>query len=277
MTSLHEGVDSTSVSSPPPTAGAPRRLRPSVIVLSVAGVGIALIAWDLAVRSGLLSQTVVPTVSDTASRLGELVTTGALWPFLMATLRAWITGLTIAVILALPIGILLGLSEPAYRFCRVPLEAIRPVPPIVILPLALLAIGGGIAFQSTLIVQGALWPLLIVVTYAIRDTEPVALDTARSFRLGGWRTLLFVRLPSAAPLIGSGLKLAAATAFAVTLVTEILGGARGIGTMLMTAQSGGDVTTVYAITVVAGLVGLGIAIAFGIIERSMPGWKGRST
>jgi ABC-type nitrate/sulfonate/bicarbonate transport system permease component len=243
-------------------------------LLSVVGLGIVLLGWEVAVRGGLVSTTVMPTMSDTAGRLAELVSTGSFWPYLLATLRAWALGLLIASSIALPLGILLGLNDRAYRFVRLPLEAVRPVPPIVILPLALLAIGGGVTFQAVLIVQGALWPLLISVTYAIRETEPVALDTARSFHLGAWRTLAFVRLPSAAPLIGSGLRLAAATAFAVTLVSEILGGARGLGTMLMTAQSGGDVTTVYAVTIVAGLVGLGIATVFGLVERHLPGWSG---
>lgn len=243
------------------------------MLLSVTGLIVLLAAWEVAVRVGLLSATVVPAASDTLARLVELVANGTLLPYLVATLRAWAIGLLIATSIALPLGVLLGLNDRAYRFVRLPIEAIRPVPPIVILPLALLAIGGGVAFQATLIVQGALWPLLISVIYAIRDTEPVALDTARSFRLGGWRTLAFVRLPSAAPLIGSGLRLAAATAFAVTLVTEILGGARGIGTVLMTAQSGGDVVTVYAVTIVAGIVGLAIATVFGLLERHLPGWK----
>ena len=242
-------------------------------MLSLAGLTFVLVTWELAVRTGLLSPSTVPAMSDTITRVFMLATSGTLTPYLLATLHAWLVGFAIAVSIALPVGVTLGLSDRAYRFVRVPIEAIRPVPPIVILPLALLAIGGGVAFQATLIVQGALWPLLISVIYAIRDTEPVALDTARSFRLGAWRTLLFVRLPSGASLIGSGLRLAAATSFAVTLVTEILGGARGLGTILMTAQSGGDVVTVYAVTIAAGVVGLAIAAVFGLLERHLPGWK----
>lgn len=261
----------------PGDGAAPRRSRrlasTETVLLSLAGLTFVLVTWELAVRTGLLSPSTVPAMSDTITRVFMLATSGTLTPYLLATLHAWLVGFAIAVSIALPVGVTLGLSDRAYRFVRVPIEAIRPVPPIVILPLALLAIGGGVAFQATLIVQGALWPLLISVIYAIRDTEPVALDTARSFRLGAWRTLLFVRLPSGASLIGSGLRLAAATSFAVTLVTEILGGARGLGTILMTAQSGGDVVTVYAVTIAAGVVGLAIAAVFGLLERHLPGWK----
>lgn len=242
-------------------------------MLPLAGLAIVVLAWEFASRGGLVSPSSLPPLSDALAQLLGLLGEEGFRSALLLTLRAWGLGLVIAASIALPVGMLLGLNGRAYRFVRLPLEAIRPVPPIVILPLALLALGGGLTFQATLIVQGALWPLLITVTYGIRETDPVALDTARSFRLGGWRTLVFVRIPSAAPLMASGLKLAAASAFAVTIVTELLGGARGMGTRLMIAQSGGDVVTVYAVTIMAGIVGLAIATAFGLLERRFLGWK----
>lgn len=252
-----------------------RTWRPSIrgLLLSVVGIAVVAVAWEVVTRAGLLPASQVPTLSDTVARLGTLLTSSDFQAALGLTLRAWAVGLVIAVTIAVPLGVLLGLNDHAYRFVRLPLEAIRPVPPIVILPLALLALGGSIAFQSTLIVQGALWPLLVTVTYGIRDVDPTTLDTARSFRLGRVRTLLFVRLPAATPLMASGIRLAAATAFAVTIVTELVGGARGIGTVLMVGQSGGDVATVYAVTLLAGLVGLVIAFGFGLVERRVLRWK----
>jgi ABC-type nitrate/sulfonate/bicarbonate transport system permease component len=248
-------------------------VTPGRPLLPLVGVGVVAVSWEVATRMGAVSTTVLPRPSDTLSELVALLESAQFWSYLLLTLRAWGLGMVIAATIALPLGIWFGLSDRAYRFVRLPLEAIRPVPPIVILPLALLALGGGLAFQSALIVQGAMWPLLVTVVYGIRTTEAVTLDTARSFRLGSWRTLAFVRLPAAAPLIGSGLRLAAATAFAVTIVSELLGGARGIGTVLMIAESGGNVITVYAVTIVAGLVGLMIATVFGLAERRLLGWQ----
>lgn len=238
-------------------------------------IGIFVIAalWEIGTTRGWVSTDSVPTLHETISRTVELVSSSEFYEYLWGTLQAWAVGLFWAVIVAIPLGVLLGLNYWSYAFIRVPLEAIRPVPPVVILPLALLVIGGGLRYQATLIFQGAFWPLLIMVIYAIRSTDSVSLDTARSFRLGLARTLLFVRLPAAAPLIGSGLRLAAATAFGVTLVTEILGGATGIGTRLMIAQSGGDATSVFAVTIVAGIVGLIISGAFGRIEKAFLSWR----
>ncbi|MDO9486256.1 MAG: ABC transporter permease subunit [Actinomycetota bacterium] len=238
-------------------------------------IGIFVIAsvWEIGTTRGWVNTNSVPTLHETVARTYELLVNSEFYEYLGGTLQAWAVGLAWAVVLAIPLGIVFGLNYWAYSFIRLPLEAIRPVPPVVILPLALLIIGGGLRFQATLIFQGAFWPLLITVIYAIRSTDAVSLDTARSFRFGLLRTVAFVRLPAAAPLIGSGLRLAAATAFGVTLVTEILGGASGIGTQLMIAQSGGDATSVFAVTIIAGIVGLIISGAFGKIEKSFLSWQ----
>ena len=90
----------------------------------------------------------------------------------------------LAATLALPLGVWFGVSDRAYRFVRVPLEAIGP-PADRDPPAGVLALGGGIVFQSTLIVQGAVWPLLITVVYGLRDTEAVTLDAPASTWAGG--------------------------------------------------------------------------------------------
>ena len=155
------------------------------LVLPLMGVGVIALAWEGVTRMGLVSTTVLPTLSDTLTELASVLGSADFWPFLLLTLRAWALGMLLAATVALPLGIWFGMSDRAYRFVRLPLEAVRPVPPIVILPLALLALGGGIVFQSTLIVQGAMWPLLITVVYGLRDMESVTLETARSFAWAG--------------------------------------------------------------------------------------------
>ena len=125
-----------------------------VTVVETKEVTVVVVAWEAVTRSGLVTPTLMPTFTDTVAELGTLLETPTFRESLLLTLRAWAVGLLIAASIGIPLGVVLGLSDRAYRFVRIPLEAIRPVPPIVILPLALLALGGNIAFQATLIVQG---------------------------------------------------------------------------------------------------------------------------
>jgi ABC-type nitrate/sulfonate/bicarbonate transport system permease component len=231
------------------------------------------VAWEAAPRLGLVSPSSVPTLSAVLGDLVRVIADPAVWRALALTVRTWVFGLVVGAALAIPLGVVLGLRHGVYEVVRVPLEAIRPIPPIVILPLALLVLGGGVAYQVVLVVQGAMWPLLIQTAYAVRHVDATVLDTARSFRLGRRRTLLWVRLPAAAPAVVTGLRLAAATAFAVTVVTELVGGARGVGALMMIAQSGGDVVRVYALTVLIGILGLAITAGFARLERRLLVWQ----
>lgn len=245
----------------------------TLVAAPLVGAAIALTSWEVAAQPGLWGSSSFPSFHDAASAAIRLIGEAEFVRLLSQTLRAWALGLMISVGAALPCGVALGLIPGAYRIVRVPLEALRPVPPIVILPLALLVLGGGTAYQSLLIVQGAFWSLLVSIVYAVRSTDQVLIDTARSFHLGALRSIALVRLPAALPLVLSALRIAAATAFAVTIVSEMLGGASGIGTRLMIAQSGGDSASVYAVTLIAGSVGLVIAVAFGAVERRFSAWR----
>jgi ABC-type nitrate/sulfonate/bicarbonate transport system permease component len=245
-------------------------VAPFVGLLGVLG------AWTVGRSAGVLPKSTVPSVLDTWRALRKLLGLGEFWARLAQTGQSWAVGLAVATVIALPLGVAVGASDWMRRFTRVTIEALRPIPPIVVLPIALLTLKGGLAFKVALITQGALWPLFIQTAYGVRATDPVALDTAKSFRLGMLRRLFLVRLPAAAGPIATGLRLAAATAFAVSMVTEIVGGAKGIGAYLVSAQVGGDSATVFALTIVAGLFGLLIAFVFGRIEKRVFRFSPRS-
>lgn len=235
------------------------------------GLGV-LATWFLLARSGVLPATAVPGPAATGRASVALLTDPAFWGALRDTLVSWAVGLLVSTAVAVPLGVALGSSDRAYRFARVPVEALRPVPPVVVLPLALLVVGGGLLFKVTLIAQAAVWPLLVQTTYGVRSTDPVALDTALSYRFGRLRTLAVVRLPSAATTVAPALRLTAATALAVAVVSELVGGATGLGNLLAVATSGNDLPRIYAVTLIVGFVGTAIAALFAALERPVLGW-----
>lgn len=246
--------------------------RAGGLVLPVSGIAILLTGWAVASATGVLPSSVLPSPGRTLSALSALPGDPLFPDALGDTLTSWALGFATSVAIAVPLGIALGTSPLAYRLVRLPVEAMRPVPPVVVLPLALLVLGGGQLFKVALIAQGAVWPLLIQTVYAVRATDPVVLDTARSYRLGRLRTLVQVRVPAAAPALATGARLAAATCFAVCVVSELVGGATGLGNLLVTASSGDDVTRVLALTFVVGLLGLALAGAGSLVERRFLHW-----
>ena len=103
--------------------------------------------------------------------------------------------------LAIPIGIALGSSNFAASAFRVPIEFLRPIPSAALIPLLFLTLGTTLKSEVFLATFGAFWPLLVQTMYGVRDVDPIALDTARSFR----------RRPVRAPLAGHAAERAART------------------------------------------------------------------
>ncbi|WP_412745352.1 ABC transporter permease [Krasilnikovia sp. MM14-A1004] len=237
------------------------------MVLPAVGLAGAAGLWEVTTRSGLVATTDVPTLSSTLTAFGGLLGSAVFWTATGDTVRSWALGLLVSAAIAIPVGLAIGASDRAWRFIRVPVEALRPIPPVVVLPLALLILSGGIGFKVFLIAQGVIWPLLIQTSYGVRNVDTVVLDTARSYRLDWWRRIVFVRLPAALPMVVIALQIAAATAFAIALATELIGGAPGLGQLLVVASSGDDLPRVYALTLAAGVFGLFVAVTFGALHR----------
>ena len=126
--------------------------------------------------------------------------TGDFWTAFGETVRGWAIGLGLAIVLAVPIGIALGSSDFAASAFRVPIEFLRPIPSAALIPLLFLTLGTNLKSEIFLATFGAFWPLLVQTMYGVRDVDPIATDTARSFRVGKLERLYRVTLPSALPV-----------------------------------------------------------------------------
>ena len=154
------------------------------IAVPVLSVLAALGLWELISQTEVISQRDLPAMSTTVQALWDMVQTGTFWKALGETVRGWAIGLGLAAALAVPIGIALGSSDFAASAFRVPIEFLRPIPSAALIPLLFLTLGTTLKSEVFLATFGAFWPLLVQTMYGVRDVDPVAMDTARSFQLG---------------------------------------------------------------------------------------------
>jgi NitT/TauT family transport system permease protein len=172
-------------------------------------------------------------------------------------------------IIAIPLGLILG-SVPAVESALSPIfEFLRPIPAVVIFPLVLLVARDNTRAQVSVVVFSSLWPVLINTVYGLREVDPVAKQTLRSFGFGSLAVALRVSLPSAAPFIMTGIRIAASLAFIVTVAIEIVGtGYSGMGAYAAQSQSAGDdITVLLAVAVWSGAIGLAVHGVFTAVER----------
>jgi ABC-type nitrate/sulfonate/bicarbonate transport system permease component len=253
----------------------PRKAGPSAagdFLLPLASVAAALALWEAVTRAGLISQNDLPAMSTTMQELWSLMQTGEFWKSFGYTVRGWALGILIATVLAVPFGILLGASELAGRAFRVPIEFLRPIPSAVLIPLLFLTLGPSLKSEVFLAAFGAFWPLLVQTIYGVRDVDPVATDTARSFGVGSLERLYRITLPSAMPYIATGLRISSTVSLILAFTAELFMGTPGLGQAMNYAQSYGLNDQLYALAIATGFLGLAVHFVMAGLERRVLHW-----
>lgn len=244
----------------------------SVILPPLAGTLALGLLWQFAVVSGLLDGTIIPSATDTlATMVTELKSTST-WDAIIETLKGWAIALALASIITIPLGILIGANRLLYDVTRPVVEFLRPVPSVALIPLAVLVFGSGLESKVFLATFAASWMLLIQTIYGVHDVDPIADDTARAYGLSAIARLYRVSLPSALPYIATGVRIASTVALLLSVSTEIVIGAPGIGRAIMLASSAGSYQETYALVAITGFLGIGLNLLHRASERYVLHW-----
>lgn len=249
------------------------RQRVGRLGLPVLGLTIALAAFEIAPRMGLLPRQSFPPVSEIFTALAGLVASGQVWVPVLETLGGWLRAMLIAVAIAVPVGMLMGASTLGALVLRVPVEFLRPIPSVALIPVLILLYGTqGAALKITLGAYGATFPLLFQASYGIADIDPVARDTVAAFGLGFRHRLRHLVLPTMTPYLVTGFRLSAAVALILVITGEYIVGVPGLGSEVLRAQSAGGYERMYALIVTAGVLGLAVNTGLEAVERRVLHW-----
>ena len=263
-------VAEARLDSPSPERHALVRL--GAVAIPVLSVLAALGLWELISRTEVISQRDLPAMTTTVQALWSMVQTSVFWIAFGQTVRGWAIGLGLAALLAIPIGIALGSSNFAASAFRVPIEFLRPIPSAALIPLLFLTLGTTLKSEVFLATFGAFWPLLVQTMYGVRDVDPIALDTARSFRLGRNERLFRVTLPSALPYIMTGIRISSTVALILAFTAELFMGTPGLGQRLNYVETFGLNDQIYALALATGFLGVAIHFAVSAVEKHVLRW-----
>jgi ABC-type nitrate/sulfonate/bicarbonate transport system permease component len=241
-------------------------------LLGAAGLAGLLLVIELLPRLGLVDDRFLPPASRIAAALADEAGNPAFWASLGDTLVAWALGLAIAVVAGVLAGIVIG-SVPILRALTAStVEFLRPIPSVALIPLAVLLSGTEIGSTLMLVCYAAFWQVLVQVLYGVADVDPVAYETARSFRFSAWARIRHVLWPTALPYVFTGIRLAASVALVLAITAELVIGAPGLGKEIAVAQASEAVPTMYALIVVTGLLGVIINLLARTGERRLLAW-----
>ncbi len=193
-------------------------------------------------------------------------------------------GFLIATIVAVPMGILCGLS-PIFMAAVTPLVSLfKPVSPIVWLPIVFIIVGGFInspedawlppAFLSSAITVAvcSLWPTLVNTALGVASIDKDHLNVARVLRLGFWNRLFKIIVPSALPFIFAGLRISLGVGWMVLIACELLSSSPGLGKFVWDMFNNGSSETfaqMFVVVFFVGLIGLLLDRIMIVMQRAV--------
>jgi len=174
---------------------------------------------------------------------------------LLISLQRVFLGFTLAALVGVPVGLLLGGSRRAWSAFNPVVQVLRPVSPLAWFPIWLVILKNGPLASVFVIFITALWPTVINTAAGISDIPVDQRNVARVFRFGRLAYLRHVLIPNALPSIITGLRLSMGIAWMVIVAVEMLSGNSGIGYFVWNAYNGDQLTSVVAAIVFIGLIG----------------------
>jgi ABC-type nitrate/sulfonate/bicarbonate transport system permease component len=240
--------------------------------LGLAGLVGLVIVIEMLPRLGVVDQRFLPPFSQMISALAEQVGTPEFWQALGNTLRGWAIGLVIAMVAGVVVGITIGSIPVLKAATSSTIEFLRPIPSVALIPLVVLLYGNDMRSTVILVVYASFWQVLLQVLYGVQDLDPVALETARSYRFRKSTRVRTVIWPTALPYVMTGFRLGAAVALILEITGELIIGSPGLGKQIAVAQSSGAVSAMYALVIVTGVIGVVVNVVARTLERHSLRW-----
>jgi ABC-type nitrate/sulfonate/bicarbonate transport system permease component len=193
------------------------------------GLAVFVALLEVVPRLGLVPRDYLPPLSRILVALADQLGQSGFWMALGDTVRTWAIGLAIALAAGIVLGIVIG-SVPVLRALTAStIEFLRPIPSVALIPLAVLLYGNSITSTLLLVVYASFWQVLVQVLHGVADIDPIASDTARSYRLSGWSRVRHLIWPTALPYVATGIRLATSVALILTITGELIIGTPGLG------------------------------------------------
>ena len=212
-----------------------------------------------------------PPLSDIVSQVGEIWLGPRLGTDVVPSLVRLAIGYFGAAIVGVGLGVLIGTYRWLRDMVEPALEFLRAIPPTVLVPVLVLLLGIGDTMKVVVIAVGCVWPILLNTVEGVRAVDEVLTDTARMFKLRPISRLTMT-LRSASPQIMAGLRQSLSVAIILMVISELFAASDGLGFAVVQAQRSFDIPQMWAGMLVLGILGLLLALLFGVAERRVLRW-----
>ena len=255
-----------------------RRTQQMDMMLSVTGVAVFLLIWEIVSDTGIANSRYLAAPSTILklfiTKLTDPNPDGAvLGVNILASLQVSLTGFFLAIIIGIPLGLLMGWYGGFESFIRPIFELIRPIPPVSWIPLTIVWLGIGLPAKAFIVFFSAFVPCVINAYTGIKQTSPVLINFAKTCGASNFTIFWKIGIPSSMTMVFAGVRVALGNAWATLVAAEMLAASSGLGYMILMGRQFARPDLILLGIVIIGIIGVIFTAILSKVENKVLGWK----
>ena len=240
-------------------------------MITVASVTILLIVWEIFGRR--INPVFGSYPSAIAEAFWELVVTGQLWSALYDSLRPFVIGYALAILIGVPLGLFIGGFRAAEAALGLYITAGYAMPLVALVPLLILWLGLGFAVKVAVIFLMALFPICINTWLGVTAVPKTLIEVGKSFVAPDTVILRRIILPATLPYIMAGIRLAVGRAVVGMVIAEFFTTISGLGAVIINSANNFDKATMFVPIIILMVMAIGLNWLIGFVERWVAPWQ----
>lgn len=241
-------------------------------IFSLIPLLVVALAWEAISRLGVVNRMFFPPPSEILYSLARDLASGTLFIHIFLSLKRAFIGFTVAALIGIPFGILLGWKRPLYKIFEPLIECLRPIPGLALIAPAILFFGIGDLTNIFVVTYGCFFVMLINAIYGVYGVDKVMMLAMRSMCASEREIFRKLVLPSALPYVFSGMRQAVSVMLIVVVGSEMIISSGGLGYYLLESERTFRYHYMYGTLLILSALGYTLNRGFLLIEEKVLGW-----
>ena len=263
-------TDTTNTTAPPASDPPERRPLPRWVI-TLASITFVLILWEIFGRR--INPVFGSYPSAIAVAFWDLAITGQLWSALYESLRPFLLGYALAIVVGVPLGLLVGGFRAAEAALGIYVTAGYAMPLVALVPLLILWLGLGFAVKVAVVFLMALFPICINTWLGVVAVPKTLIEVGKSFVAPNIVILRRIVLPATLPYIMAGIRLAVGRAVVAMVIAEFFTTISGLGAVIINSANNFDTATMFVPIIILMVMAIGLNWLIGFVERKVAPWQ----
>ena len=268
MTDIAEPQNKSAAVSNKETAE--RRQIPSWVI-TVASVAVVLIIWEIFGRQ--INPVFGSYPTAIAAAFWELLISGQLGAALYDSLRPFVLGYGLAIVVGIPVGLVVGRFRVAEAALGLYVTAGYAMPLVALVPLLILWLGLGFAVKVAVVFLMSLFPIIINTWLGVVAVPKTLIEVGKSFVAPDLVILRRIILPATLPYIMAGIRLAVGRAVVAMVIAEFFTTISGLGAVIINSANNFDTATMFVPIIILMAMAIGLNWLIGWVERRVAPWQ----